>query len=211
MRGRSNTDTSFQAGSQERIGVPAAADLHAQVAQMANSFAICDADCLDAPFRPVLQDLVHHTCSTDVLSTSTQARSAPVPERHRLMTKSLVYFLHETVSWTGYMTDMPICVADECGHFAFVNTGRACYRCCRCLAVYSAVITEQQPSTATADCMACMMGHHCAGVSPAITFVFQADEQCSGQASEHKRILGTVLADCRHVHNRQQLFDVVQQ
>lgn len=43
------------------------------------------------------------------------------------------------------------------------------------------------------------------------TFVFQADEQCSGQASKHESICGAVLADRRHVHNRKQLLDVVQQ
>lgn len=73
------------------------------------------------------------------------------------------------------------------------------------------LITEHQVSTATAGCIACVMGHHCAGMSAVFTFVFQADEECSGQASEHKRIFGTVLADCRHVHYWQQLFYVVQQ
>ena len=99
------------------------------------------------------------------------------------------------------------CGSHECGRLAFVTTERACLRCCCCLAV----ITEHQVSTATADCIACMIGDHCAAKSAACTFVFEADEQCSGQASEHKSILGAVLADCRHVHNWQQLFDVVQQ
>ena len=68
-------DMSVQCRSHESIGLPAAADLHTQVSQLADSFAISDADCLDAPFRPVLQDLVHHSCSINVPS-HIQARFA---------------------------------------------------------------------------------------------------------------------------------------
>lgn len=49
------------------------------------------------------------------------------------------------------------------------------------------------------------------GLFSPFTSVFEADEECPRQASEHESILGTVLADCGHVHNGKQFFDVVQQ
>ena len=36
------------------------AHLHTQIATMADSLTIGDADGFDTPLRPVLQDLVHH-------------------------------------------------------------------------------------------------------------------------------------------------------
>ena len=44
-----------------------------------------------------------------------------------------------------------------------------------------------------------------------LTLVFQADEQSPWKAPEHECIFCAVLADCRHVHNRQQLLDIVHQ
>ncbi len=44
-----------------------------------------------------------------------------------------------------------------------------------------------------------------------LTFVFETDEECSWKAPEHECILGAVLADCGHVHNWQELLDVVHQ
>lgn len=123
------------------------------------------------------------------------------------MTKSVVCLLHESVSQTGCVANMSLmsvitwtlCLVYHMSPFATAG----CVRCCN--------HNECQVSTTTVDCIASMMGDQCPAMSPACTSVFQTDEQCSGQASEHKGILGAVLADCWHVHNRQQLFDVVQQ
>ncbi len=55
------------------------------------------------------------------------------------------------------------------------------------------------------------MHHACTSscVKLCLTFVFETDEKRPRKASEHESILGTVLADRGHMHNGQQLLDVV--